>query len=100
MFLKFEVTFMRRFSFILCLTLLGLLLVACVQPIQSPIGKNPTKPFILTDQYLTDGAFFQQKENLVISGTSEEGVVIVATLYDENNRLIDQNYTYVIFIII
>lgn len=86
---------MRRFSFILCLTLLGLLLVACVQPIQSPIGKNPTKPFILTDQYLTDGAFFQQKENLVISGTSEEGVVIVATLYDENNRLIDQNYTYV-----
>ena len=56
---------------------------------------QPTKPFTFHYQYLTDCAFFQQKENLTISGSSEEGVVIVATLYDENNRLIDQNYTYV-----
>lgn len=86
---------MRRFFFILCFLIVVLLLVGCIPPTENPIGKQPTKPFTLHDQYLTDGAFFQQKENLTISGSSEEGVVIVATLYDENNRLIDQNYTYV-----
>ena len=85
---------MRRFSFILCLTLLGLLLVACVQPIQSPIGKNPTKPFILTDQYLTDGAFFQQKKIWSSAVLPKKSRDCCYSLW-RNNRFIDQNYTYV-----
>lgn len=58
-------------------------------------GVKPTKPFVV-DDYFTSNAVFQQKKDIRLTGVSEEGVVLKATLYNNKSRIIDQNYTIVL----
>lgn len=63
-------------------------------PIPNP-GPKPTKPFIVDDYYQSN-AIIQQKKDFKLTGTSEPGVVLKASLYNSKNRLIDQNYGVVL----
>ena len=80
-------------SFILILIFLSLnLLTGCINSIKIPIGNRPTKQFTIVD-YVQDDAVFQAKSKLKISGLSEEGVIIVATLYDNKGDEVTQAYS-------
>lgn len=80
-------------SFIVTFTVLSLfLLTGCVNNIKIPLGNRPTKQFTIVD-YIQDDAIFQAKSKVKISGLSEEGVIIVATLYDNKGDEVTQVYS-------
>ena len=60
-----------------------------------PNRKKPDQTFYFDGPISDRRCVFPTKRKSGHQRYFEEGVVIVATLYDENNRLIDQNYTYV-----
>ncbi|MBO4666665.1 MAG: hypothetical protein J5666_00860 [Bacilli bacterium] len=72
--------------------MLLILLVGCeygqeVEP--TPTGKEPTRDFTV-DEYYQDGAIIQQLQEFVIKGQSEEGVLLKASLYDQNGYIVKQ----------
>ena len=78
---------------IICLALiLTVLLTGCNQTTQIPVGVIPTEKFTIIE-YVADSAVYQAESNLEISGTAQTGVVMVASLYDSKNDLVQQVYT-------
>ena len=68
------------------------LLVGCEmsngnEPTQN--GKEPTSDFTV-DEYYQEGAVIQQLQDFVIKGQSEEGVLLKASLYDQNGYMVKQ----------
>ena len=55
-------------------------------------GVKPTKEFTLLSYY-SDNMIFQQNEDFQISGISEEGVIIKASLYNEEDELVVKSET-------
>ncbi len=72
--------------FTICLFISG-----CVHRVKIPIGERPTEKFTVVE-YIKDDAIFQAASSLKISGKSNSGVVIVATLYDSKNLIVNQVY--------
>lgn len=79
-------------KFILLLNLfLVFLLTGCIRDIKIPIGKLPTKAFEVSE-YIQNDAIFQASSKLTLTGVSEEGVVIVTSLYDNKNNIVFESY--------
>lgn len=56
-----------------------------------PVGKRPTERFTIAN-YVQDDAIFQANSVLKIKGVAQPEVVIVATLYDNKNTIVQQSY--------
>lgn len=82
---------MRKGLIFLCMILLTLLVGCDITNRTEPEkeGKVPTNDFTI-DEYYQDGAIIQQQKDFVIKGESEEGVLIKATLYDQNGYIVKQ----------
>lgn len=80
----------KIFTIFVCFFIL-IFITGCIQKIKIPLGVKPTKEFTIYD-YIQDDAIFQASSELVLSGTSEEGVVIVATLYDNKGNNVFESY--------
>ncbi len=76
-------------SFVLILTII---LTGCSETVKIPVGVVPTEKFTIAD-YVADSAIFQADSSLVIEGRAQTGVVMVASLYDSKNDLVQQVYT-------
>lgn len=68
-------------------------LSSCLIKHQIPLGNKPTKEFT-SSPYLQDDAVFSGNSLLNLSGKTDAGVVMVATLYDSRNALVNQTYCY------
>ena len=73
-------------SFIFMLFISG-----CINRVKIPVGIKPTKNFTV-NSYINDDGIYQASSKLVLSGFSEEGVVIVSSLYDKKGNLINESY--------
>ena len=83
----------KRIRIILFISILTICLFisGCVHRVKIPIGERPTEKFTVVE-YIQDDAIFQAASSLKISGKSNSGVVIVATLYDSKNLMVNQVY--------
>ncbi len=76
------------------IVLIGLLITLCGCRIdindKYGDGKVPENDFTITD-YITSNMVLQQNLDFEVNGTSEEGVVLTATLFDELNDMVSQS---------
>ena len=83
---------MRKISNLLIVFVLILFLVACNRPDPDidnvDKGITPTHDFTVCD-YLKDNAVFLQNKEFVISGKSENGVLLKIDIFDQNGSLIN-----------
>ena len=68
-----------------------LFITGCINKVKIPVGVKPTKEFTVYS-YINDDGIYQASSKLVLSGLSEEGVVIVCSLYDKKGNLINESY--------
>lgn len=67
------------------------ILTGCINKVKIPVGVTPTKEFTVSN-YINDDGIYQASSVLTITGTSEDGVVIVATLTDKKGNIINESY--------
>ena len=65
--------------------------IAYIEPKET--GKEPTIDFTYND-YFADNMILPQKKNFTICGTSEEGVLLKAILYDDKGYVVQQSYDF------
>ncbi len=85
---------MKKISIFIVVLFLVILLSGCIKVDHNnniPLGKLPTKEFTV-GEYIQNDAIFQASSTINLTGTSEEGVVIVATLYDYKNNVVSETY--------
>ena len=68
-----------------------LFITGCISKVKIPVGVKPTKEFTV-HSYINDDGVYQASSELILSGLSEEGVVIVCSLYDKKGNLINESY--------
>ena len=77
---------MKKWISLMMASLCFLLLTACVTTDNpKPAGKRPTEDFIITD-YLKDNVVLEEKDTCVISGTSQDGVIIKFELLNKSGK--------------
>lgn len=84
---------MKRKVMIICLLIISLALCSCKEPIkiEIPVGEKITEDFKV-NSYFNNNAIIQANSTISITGVSEEGVVMIASIYDSKGELISQNY--------
>ena len=82
---------MLKKIFIIISFIFVIFITGCINKVKIPVGVKPTKEFSIYS-YINDDAIYQASSKLVVSGTSEEGVVIVSSLYDKKGNLINEAY--------
>lgn len=84
---------MNKKIIIFSLLLMCLSLCSCFEriEIEIPVGEKIKNDFSV-NEYFRDNAVIQADEEINITGISEEGVVLVASLFDNRGNLINQNY--------
>ena len=83
---------MKKFTNFIFVLIILITLCGCRGNNEDP-GTNPDKGVTPThdfsvDAYLQDNAIFPQNEEFVISGVSENGVLLKVDIYDEKDSLI------------
>lgn len=79
-------------SFTFLISIFSLFILTGCNSIEIPVGVRPTKKFTVVD-YVQNQAIFEAKSKVKISGVSESGVIIVATLYDNKGDEVTEVYT-------
>ncbi len=82
---------MKKLTNLIIILITFILLVGCNQPNDdNPVdnGIKPTHDFTVCN-YLKDNAVFLQNKEFVISGVSENGVLLKIDIYDQNGSLIN-----------
>lgn len=84
---------MNKKIIIFSLLLMCLSLCSCFERIQIeiPVGEKIVNDFTVND-YFQNNAVIQANNEIEVSGISEKGVVLVATIYDSKGNVIIQNY--------
>lgn len=84
---------MRKKLIIFSLLIICLSLCSCIKPIEIevPLGEKIKNDFTV-NEYFSDNAILQENATINITGTSEKGVVMVATIYDSKDNLVVMNY--------
>ena len=78
---------------IICLLIICFTLCSCEEPvrIEIPVGEKITEDFKV-NSYFNDNAIIEASSSINIVGVSEEGVVMIASVYDNKGKLVSQNY--------
>ena len=78
---------------IICLLIICFTLCSCKEPvrIEIPVGEKITEDFKV-NSYFGDNAIIEASSNINIIGVSEEGVVMIASVYDNKGKLVSQDY--------
>lgn len=79
---------MKRIFSIIAIIFIFLITMSCTNVTNNDV--MPKEKFTV-DSYIENNALFEENSKLVISGTSEPGVVIEALIYDKNERVVSSN---------
>ena len=81
---------MKKVLIIITLLIISCLFVSCKEQTTNKEDIKPTKDFEVSS-FITDNSLFQEESKLLLSGKAEPGVVIEATIYDDNNKIISKD---------
>ena len=82
---------MRKKILLIICFIFVIFVTGCINKVKIPVGVKPSKEFTVFS-YINDDAIFQASSELIITGLSEEGVVIVCSIYDKKGNLINESY--------
>lgn len=83
---------MKKKILVLIYLLILISLTSCIREITIPIGNIPSEKFNVAE-FVDDNAIYQAASVLTINGKSEQGVIIVARLFDSKNNLYSMAYS-------
>lgn len=81
---------MKKILNVFTLLLIILFFTSCKEQTINKEDVKPTKEFVVST-FIADDQVLLENSELVLSGTSEPGIVIEATIFDENNKVVSSD---------